>query len=392
MSPHPVRLSFLTRIALLLALAAITGSVSGLIPALAAYQVGSKPLRVYVGTYTGGKSKGIYRLDLDPRTGELVPQGLAATTSSPSFLALHPNRRLLYAVNEDRGRVSAFALDPQTGALTLLNQQPSRGASPAHLVVDREGKNVLVANYSGGSVAVLPIAPDGSLMPATGFVQHKGSSVNRTRQEAPHAHGIALDAANRFAYVADLGLDKVLIYRFDAAAGTLVANDPPAAVPPGSGPRHFAFHPSGRTAYVINELTSTVTTFRHDSETGGLEPLQTVSTLPTDYTKSNSTAEVQVHPSGKFLYGSNRGHNSIAVFAIDPETGLLTLTGHQSTEGRTPRNFTLDPTGTFLLAANQDSSRIVVFRIDPNTGQLTPTGHVDDVPTPVSVVVLPPEP
>jgi 6-phosphogluconolactonase len=270
-----------------------------------------------------------------------------------------------------------------------LNRQPARGAAPCHLVVDRAGKNVLVANYSGGNVAVLPIQSDGRLAEATGFVQHKGSGANPRRQEAPHAHSINLDAANRFAVVADLGLDRVMVYRFDGGAGTLTPNDPPSAsVEPGSGPRHFAFHPNGRNAYVINEITRTVTAFSYDPRKGALTPFQTISTLPQGAPARGSTAEVQVHPSGKFLYGSNRGHDSIAVFTIGPD-GRLTFVEAESTQGKTPRNFGIDPTGTFLLAANQGTDSIVVFRIDAKTGKLTPTGHKADVPTPVCVKVVP---
>jgi 6-phosphogluconolactonase len=403
MSNHHARIPFLGRIALLLAVLGLAGRWGAIIaaprPARAAFQDTPEKLRVYVGTYTGAKSKGIYLTELDLKTGELSAPTLAGTTTNPSFLALHPNHRFLYAVNEvdtfagkSSGSVSAFAIDSQTGMLTLLNRQPSMGAAPAHLIVDRDGKNVIVANYTGGSVAVLPIMADGSLAPATSFIKHTGSSIDRSRQTSPHAHGIALDAANRFAYVADLGLDKVLIYHYDADHGTLAPSDPPAgAVPPGSGPRHFAFHPDGRTAYAINELKSTVTAFRHDPDTGALEALQTLSTLPADYKKTNSTAEVQVYPSGKFLYGSNRGHNSIAIFSIDKETGLLTLIGNQPTQGSTPRNFTIDPTATYLLAANQDSGKIVVFRIDPDSGMLNPAGHTVDVSMPVCVAVVPPD-
>jgi 6-phosphogluconolactonase len=248
---------------------------------------------------------------------------------------------------------------------------------------------VLVANYGGGSVSVLPIQSDGRLGPATGFVQHEGSSVNPRRQERPHAHSMNLDAANRFAFAADLGLDKVLVYRFDANRGTIVPNDPPAAtVAPGSGPRHFAFHPRGRNAYVINEMTSTVTAFRYDAGRGRLTELHTISTLPQGFTGNNSTAEVQVHPSGRFLYGSNRGHDSIAIFSIDSDTGRLTQVGHQPTGGRTPRNFGIDPTGVYLLAANQESSTVTVFRIDPRTGRLTPTGQTVNVPVPVCVKMM----
>lgn len=358
----------------------------------------SKPITVYVGTYTAGKSKGIYRLALNPATGELKALGATAGVKNPSFLAIHPSQRFLYAVCEvadfsksGAGGISALAIDPKTGDLTLLNQQSSVGGGPCHLVVDKLGKNVLAANYGGGSVCVLPIAEDGRLAKATSFVQHKGSSADPQRQAAPHAHSINLDAANRFAFVADLGLDKVLVYRFDAKQGTLAPNDPPAAsVKPASGPRHFAFHPDGRHAYVINEMNCTVTAFAYDADKGVLKEIQTIATLPRAVAPGDSTAEVQVHPSGKFLYGSNRGHNSIAIFTIDPDTGKLTSAGNQSTEGKTPRNFGIDPSGTFLLAANQDSDTIVVFRIDPKTGKLTPTGHKIEVPMPVCVKFLKP--
>jgi 6-phosphogluconolactonase len=243
-----------------------------------------------------------------------------------------------------------------------------------------------VANYGGGSVACLPIGEDGRLGDATAFIQHKGSSVNPQRQREPHAHSINLDAANRFAFVADLGLDKVLVYRFDPSAGTLEPNDPPAAViASGSGPRHFAFHPSGRFAYVINELNSTVTAFAYDAERGTLQTLQTVTTLPEGFDGKSFPAEVQVHPSGKFLYGSNRGHDSIACFAIDAATGRLTPIGHEPTQGKNPRNFGIDPTGAYLLAANQDGDNVVAFRIDPATGKLSPTGQSIRVPMPVCV-------
>jgi 6-phosphogluconolactonase len=355
-------------------------------------------LWVYVGTYTGIGSKGIYRFDLDLATGKLTSRGLAVAAAQPSFLAIHPNHRFLYAVGEvadfggkDTGAISAFSIAAKTGKLTLLNQQPSGGAGPCHLVVDKEGKHVLAANYNGGSVCVLPIRDDGSLGKATAFKQHKGSSVDKDRQKGPHAHSINLDAANRFAFVADLGLDKVLIYRYDARKGTLTENDPPSVALPGrSGPRHFAFHPDGKNAYVINEMKSTVTALDYDARHGILKPVQTVSTLPRGFKGNTSTAEVQVHPSGKFLYGSNRGHNSIAIFAIDAKTGKLSFIAHQADQIKTPRNFGIDPTGTFLVVANQDSASLVVFRIDPKTGKLTPTGTKVKVPKPVCVKMMPP--
>jgi len=357
----------------------------------------SEKVRIYIGTYTGDQSKGIYVSTLNLKTGALAPAEVAAEVSNPSFVAIHPHRQFLYAVNEvsdtggkPTGAVTAFAIDPSTGKLKRLNQQPSQGVGPCHLVVDADGKNVLVANYGGGSVASLPIASDGTLAAAVSAIQHAGSSVNKQRQEGPHAHSINLDPANRFAYVADLGLDKVLIYRFDGSKGVLTANDPPfATVAPGAGPRHFAVLPGGQFAYVINELANTVTVFRVDPDHGTLTTLQDVSTLPNDFSGTSYTAEVVVHPTGKFVYGSNRGHDSIAMFAVDGKTGKLTPRGHQLTQGKTPRNFAIDPTGTFLLAENQGSNTIVVFKIDPATGSLSSTGHTLDVPVPVCVRFVP---
>jgi 6-phosphogluconolactonase len=354
-------------------------------------------LWVYVGTYTQKGSKGIYRFELDLPTGKLTNRALAAESPNPSFLAIDPSQRYVYAVNEvskfdgkNSGAVSAFAIDPKTGDLKLLNQQSSKGPGPCYVVVDAAGKHVLAANYGGGSACVLPIEADGKLGKATGFVQHQGSGADPRRQKEPHAHSINLDAGNRFAFVADLGLDKVLVYRFDPAKGTITPNDPPAAsVAPGSGPRHFAFHPNGRNAYVINEMKNTVTAFSYNPEHGVLKELQTVPTLPKDFKGTSSTAEVVVHPSGKFLYGSNRGHNSIVIFSIDPKSGELTTVGHQTSQIKTPRNFAIDPTGTYLLVANQDGDSIVVFRIDPKTGELKPTGNVAEVPVPVCLRMMP---
>jgi 6-phosphogluconolactonase len=353
---------------------------------------------VYIGTYTGKGSEGIYRFDFDPTTGKLSNRKLAGKASQPSFLAIHPNHRFLYAVAEigdfggkKSGGVSAFAIDPPTGDLTPLNQEPSGGEGPCHLVVDRQGKHVLVANYGGGSASVLPIGEDGRLGKATAFVQHEGTGSNPARQEGPHAHSINLDAANRFAVVADLGLDKVLIYHFDPEQGTLKTNHPPAvALTPGAGPRHFAFHPDGHHAYLINEMACTLTAMDYDADRGTFKVMQTISTLPEGAKGDDfSTAEVQVHPSGKFLYGSNRGQNSIAIFAIDADSGKLTAVGHQSHHVKTPRNFGIDPTGSFLLVANQDGNSIVVFRIDPETGSLKETGVEVEVPMPVCVKMMP---
>ncbi len=344
---------------------------------------------VYLGTYTRGNSKGIYGCRFDAAKGTLSPPELAAEMANPSFLVLAPNGRFLYAVGESaNGTVKAFAVEPGTMKLAALNEQTSGGNGPCYVALDRSGRYALVANYGSGSVEVLPIKPDGSLGEPTAFVQHTGSSVNPNRQQQPHAHSINPSPDNRFAVAADLGLDKLLVYRFDAGKGTLAPNDPPfTALNPGAGPRHFAFHPSGENAYIINEIQSTVTALSYDAGRGELKELQTTTTLPAGFQGKNSTAEVQVHPSGKFLYGSNRGHDSIAVFAIGPD-GTLTPVDHTSTQGRNPRNFAIDPTGAWLLAANQNTGNVVVFRIDPSTGRLTPAGQSIQLDWPVCIKFL----
>ena len=358
-------------------------------------------LLVYFGTYTGEQStsKGVYVARLDLASGKVTEPELAAETTNPSFLAIHPSGRFLYAANEvgtfngeQTGSVSGFAIDRRTGKLTALNQESSKGRGPAHLIVDKSGRDVLVANYGGGSVAVLPIGADGRLKPATAFVQHEGKSVH-PRQNRPHAHSINVSPNDHFAYAADLGLDKVLIYRFDAKKGTLAPAAPPfAAVAPGSGPRHFAFHPKGRFAFVINEISVTLTAFRADSRNGSLTEVQTISTLPEGQSVQTgySTAEVQVHPSGRFVYGSNRGHDSLTVFAFDDKTGRLSFVQNEPTQGNAPRGFGIDPTGNFLLAGNQRTHTVVVFRIDPKTGRLTPTGQTIQLGSPVCVKFVKP--
>ena len=357
-----------------------------------------KEFFVYFGTYTGPKSKGIYRSRLDVVTGKLSPAEVAAECSSPAFLAVHPTGKFLYAIDESSdpatkpGRgLAAYSLDQKIGALALLNQQTAGGSGPCHLAVDHAGQSVLVANYGGGSVAAVPLQPDGRLGALGTFIQHTGSSVNATRQKGPHAHVIVVAPDNRFALTADLGLDKILVYRLDAAKGTLAANTPAfATVPPGSGPRHLAFHPGGKFVYVINEMLCTMSVFRYEAARGELTELQSISTLPPGEAvqPGTSTAEVVVHPSGKFLIGSNRGHNTIAVFAIDQKTGRLTHIENQPTLGKTPRHFAVDPTGTWLLAENQDSDNVVVFRIDQKSGRLAPTGQSLAVPSPVCAVFV----
>src|SRR6266571_2621079 len=381
------------------ALASLLGCASCPRAQAAATPRNAKEFFVYIGTYTGGKSKGIYVARFDSASGRLGAPELAAETVSPSFLAIHPNQRFLYAANETgdfagkkSGAVSAFVIDSHSGKLSPLNQQPSGGDGPCHVAVDKTGKTLLVANYGGGSVEAVPIKLDGSLDAPATFVQHHGSSVDKQRQQEPHGHFIATDAANRFALACDLGLDKVVVYKFDPANSSLVANDPPSAsVAPGSGPRHLVFHSGGRYAYVINEMKCTMTAFSYDPERGELKELQTLSTLPEGETvKPNySTAEVETHPSGKFLYGSNRGHDSIVVFATDPATGKLTYIENASTQGKTPRSFGIDPTGNYLLAANQDSENVVVFRIDQNTGRLASTATSMEVGKPVCVKFVP---
>jgi 6-phosphogluconolactonase len=350
---------------------------------------------VYVGTYTRGKGEGIHIYRLDP-TGALEPAGKATGGANPSFLAFHPSQHYLYAVNslkefagEPGGAVSAFSIDPRSGALTVLNQQPSQGIEPCYLSVDATGRYVLLVNYTSGSVCVLPIEHDGRLGAPTDHVQHHGASVDPRRQEAAHAHSVVLDPANRYALVADLGLDKIMVYQLNLAHGKLIPNEEPwASVRAGSGPRHIAFHPNGRYVYVINELGNTVTAFAYDGGQGALREIETVSALPEGFQGVNYSADVHISPSGRFLYGSNRGHDSIVIMAIDEHSGKLTCVGHEPTQGRTPRNFALDPTGTLLLAANQDSGNVVTFRIDQETGKLSPTGHVAQVPMPVCVKVL----
>ena len=347
-------------------------------------------LLLYVGTYTTGKSEGIYLYRLNLSSGELKRIDTTRGVVNPSFLALAPSRRYLYAVNEvaefagkRSGAVSAFAVDQKTGELQLLNQQASLGADPCYVEVDAGGKFVLIANYTGGNVTVLPVEPDGSLGAATDMKQGRGSSKNQERQEGPHAHCIVLDPTNRFAYSCDLGTDKIMIFRFDARNGKLLPGAPPwVQTKPGAGPRHLAFHPGGRYVVVLNELQSTVTAFARDPGKGSLKELRSLTTLPKDFIEANSSADIHVSPDGRFVYCSNRGHDSIAIFAIDPRGGLATV-GHESTRGMTPRNFAIDPSGAFLLVANQKSDNIVVFRRDQNTGRLNSTGQLAQVPSPV---------
>jgi 6-phosphogluconolactonase len=363
---------------------------------------GPQPMLMYVGTYTTmgqpgrGRAEGIYVYRVDPASGALTHLHTAADVPNPSFLALGPDGRSLYAVNETLeidghpgGAVSAFARDPQSGALTYLNREASHGTDPCHLSVAGGGRCVLVANYTSGSVALLPIGDEGRVEPATYVDQHEGSSVTE-RQQGAHAHMIPLDPSGRFALCPDLGMDQVIIYGLDLAGRSLRPHDPPGPrLAPGAGPRHLDFHPTRPWVYVINELGSSITAFRWDGDRGTMEEIGTVSTLPEGFAGHNTCADIHVAPSGRFVYGSNRGHHSIAAFAVDEATGALTPIGHTPTGGRTPRNFAIDPSGTFLFAANQDTDTVVTFRLDPSTGLPQPTGQVAAIPSPVCLLLTP---
>ena len=352
--------------------------------------------RVYIGTYTEHGSQGIYVCDFDPSNGTLTPPELATATSDPSFLAVSADHRFLYAINETdhfngqpTGGVSAFWIAPATGKLMLLNQASSLAPGPAYITLDRSGHYALVANYDEGSVAVYHILPDGKIGDSTAFVRHYGSSVNPDRQKGPHAHSIAMSPDNLFAIVADLGLDELLVYPFNSAQGTL-GTPRVIRTDPGVGPRHLTLASSGKFVYVINEMQSSLTVYSYGASDGSMTPLQKISTLPSSFHGENTAAEVVLDPAEKFLYASNRGDdNSIAVFAVDPKKGTLTLVEIVPTEGKTPRNFAIDPSGRWLLAANQDSNNIVTFRINPQSGRLTASRKSIEVNSPTILDFVP---
>lgn len=350
----------------------------------------SKPtIYAYIGTFAQAEEQiragleGIHIFRMQSPAAAWEPVQTVQGQLHPSFLAADPHGRYLYVVTRPEetegvpgGAVSAFAIDPASGKLAYLNRQASHGFGPCYVSVERSGRYVLVANYRSGSVAMLPVRRDGRLGPASDFVQHVGSGPRSDRQEGPHAHCVIPDPSNRFALVADLGLDRVFVYRLDLERGKLVSNDPPfAALRPGAGPRHLAFHPNGRYLYVIDELDSTLTVCAWDGDRGALEPIQSVTTLPAGWAGENDPADVHLTPSGRFLYGSNRGHDSLAIYAVVEQTGLVELLGHQPTHGKCPRNFAIDPSGAFLFVANQDTDNIVAFRLDGETGRLAPTGQ-----------------
>jgi 6-phosphogluconolactonase len=375
---------------------AISFCIAAATVALAAGQDTSRDYLVYVGTYTGPKSQGIYALKFHPGAGSVDELGLAGEIKNPSFLALHPNHKYLYAVSElgnngkDVASVSSFSIDSATGKLKLLNKVATGGGGACHLVVDKTQKMLLVANYGTGSVASFQVKQDGTLGEVTALKQHAGSSVNPKRQRGPHAHAVVLSPDNRFVFVPDLGLDEIVSYKIDPSGAALTPNDPPfVKLTPGLGPRHFAFHPNDKFAYGLNEMGSSVSAFSYDARSGRLNALQTISTLPEGFTGENNSAEIAIDKTGRFLYASNRGNNSVAQFAVDSQKGTLTKVEVTPTQGRTPRNFVIDPTGRYLLAANQDSDSIVIFRIDQHSGKLSPTGTTVTVPSPVCIQFVP---
>ncbi|HVF66339.1 MAG TPA: lactonase family protein [Pyrinomonadaceae bacterium] len=358
----------------------------------------ARELLLYVGTYTSGKSEGIYLYRFDLADGSLTRAGVTGGVSNPSYLTLDRARRFLYTVEETEefegeksGAVSAFKVDPKDGSLGFINRQASKGGAPCYVTADNAGRFVLVANYLGGNVAVLPVSKGGGLGKAVDVEQHSGSGPNRERQEAPHAHSFLLDPSNRHAYACDLGTDKVMIYDFDARRGTLTPNARPSvSLKSGAGPRHLTFDRSGRRVYVLNELDSTVTVFARNPRSGALGELRTYPTLPADFDGENTGADIHLTPDGRFLYCSNRGHDSIAAFRVDARSGSLDVAGHTPTGGKSPRNFAVDPTGRFLLVANQRSDSVVTFRIDSSTGALEATGHAAEIPSPVCLKLTAP--
>jgi 6-phosphogluconolactonase len=379
----------------------LTGAVSLLIAGQTTGQsIKTKEMLLYIGTYTStGKSEGIYVHKFDLETGKLTPWQTVKGVLEPSYLTIDKSRKYLYAANElleyegqKHGAVSAFVIDQKTGNLQFLNKQSSLGSAPCFITSSENEKFVLVANYLGGNVSVYRTEKDGRLSPSVDLAQHTGFGPNKDRQEAAHAHSITLDRNNRFAFAADLGIDKLMIYAFDDKTGKLKPNEAQAfyQTKPGAGPRHFSFHPHGKFAFLINELDLTITSLAYDEAAGTLREIQTVPTLPAGVSgPSNTCADIHVSPNGKFLYGSNRGHNSIVSYKIDEKTGQLEYLEHVSTGGKKPRNFAIDPSGKFLLVANQDSDNIVVFRIDEKTGKLQATGQTAQVPVPVCLKLIP---
>ena len=362
----------------LIAIAAMLAMGTGMLAA------DEQTLRVYYGTKNQSGSKGIYTGTLDLKTGSLSEPELAAEAENPGFIAISRGGQFLYAVASGEGgqMIVAYAINKDSGKLTELNRQDAGGANPCHVSVGLQDNYVVYANYTGGSCGMMPLSADGTLKPRSSFFQLVGASgVNRNRQEAPHPHSAMTDPNGCFVMVPDLGQDKVHVYRIGADGNSMTPNDPPFAImPPGGGPRHVTFHLNGRWMYSNNELTSSITAFDLDESTGATKLKQTISTLPDGFTGGNSTAEILTHPSGRFLYCSNRGHDSIASFVIDQKTGRLTSTGHASSGGRTPRNFGITPDGRYVVAANHGSDDVAVLKVDTTTGKLSPAGSSIKVP------------
>lgn len=348
-----------------------------------------------VGTYTKADDGGVFVCQFHTKDGSIQRVGNSGNVTNPSFLAVAPNYEHVYAVSEisnfngeKSGALASFVFDRKAGLLRKLNEQPTKGQGPCYVTVDDSGKWVLAANYGSGNVSVFPVNDDGTLAPVSDVHQHEGSSVNSRRQEGPHAHCIVLAPDNRFVFSADLGTDEIVCYKFNRENGKLIPQ-PAVKAAPGAGPRHFTFHPNGKLAFLIQELNSTITSYSYEADSGTLTEVQTVSTLPEKFAGNNSCADIHVHPNGKFVYGSNRGHDSIVIFAVDKDSGEMTYVGHEPTRGETPRNFAIDPTAQFLLAENQKSGTVHVFRIDAETGKLTHTGNSAEIPTPVCIKFVP---
>jgi len=355
-----------------------------IIAALLALPARGADLFVYFGSHRTGPGIGFSLAHFDTDTGVLTTPEFLLEAQAPAFFTLAPDGRHLYTCNSGSpGGLSAFAIEPHTGRLTLVNRVLAGGGDTSYVCLDQTGRFALAANYQGGNVAVFALRPDGAIGDWTAFAQHTGSSVNPQRQTHPYAHSIIVDPTNRFALVADLGVDKLYVYRFDEKTGALTPNDPSFAnIAPGSGPRHVKFHPNDRWVFLLNEIACTIVVFGWDSAKGTLTERQTISTLPADFKPENTCAEIEVHPNGRFLYATNRGHDSLAVFAIDPTNGQLTFVEHASSRGKWPRNFAFDPTGNWIVCTNHNSDNAVVFRVDADTGHLTPVGKPVAVPSP----------
>jgi 6-phosphogluconolactonase len=349
----------------------------------------SSDFHLLVGTYTSGKSEGIYVYKFNVQTGEFIAESIAKGLKNPSFLVVSPDEKYVYSAGEidKNGAIYSFSFDKKTGTLTQLSTQSSNGNYPCHVDIDKTGKWVIAGNYGAGNLTVLPVEANGGLGKPTQTIQHEGKGTNPSRQESPHVHSINIAPNNVDVFVPDLGIDKIMSYSLDAKTGKLIAGNPAfTKVQDGSGPRHFTIHPNGKTAYVIHEMTGEVSAFEYKK--GSLTAIQTISTKPVNHTGDFNSADIHISPDGKFLYASNRVHDSLVIYSIDPKTGKLTYVAHQSVMGKKPRNFMIDPTGNFVLVANQDSDNITIFKRDVKTGLLTFTNKSISVPNPVCLKMV----